>query len=162
MSRITAGFTLTSDQIAAIDNAVSGLEIQLQSLLSLTIDERRGLTKMGSKSEAFCRQTINAMRLYPQIVPPSVSSTVGDAQTDLALLEQLRPLLQRVHYLSERATDTELVLGSRVMKVALKGYRALKAFGRGEGLENLSREIGGGRFTAKPSRPAPPAAHAAP
>jgi hypothetical protein len=153
MSRNTTGFTLSSDQIAAIDNAVGALENQLQDFLSLTIDERRGLAKMGAKSEAFCRQTINALRLYPQIVPPSIA--VGDAQSDLALLDQLRPIFQRLHHLSERSADTELALGSGLMTVALKGYRALKSFGRGQGLENLSREIGESRFTGKPSRPAP-------
>jgi len=153
MSRITAGFTLTSDQIAAIDNAVSGLENQLQSLLSLTIDERRGLTKMGSKSEAFCRQTINALNLYPQIASPTIG--VDKATANVNMLDKLRPIFQRLHHLSERSSDSELALGSDIMKASLKGYRALRAFGRGEGLEMLSREIGERRFNAKPARSAP-------
>jgi hypothetical protein len=154
MSRNTIGFTLSSDQIAAIDNAVGALENQLQDFLSLTIDERRGLAKMGAKSEAFCRQTINALNLYPQIASPSIG--VDKANANVALLDQLRPIFQRLHHLSERSTDTELAIGSDIMEASLKGYRALKAFGRGEGLENLSREIGERRFTAKPSRPAAP------
>jgi len=153
MSRNIAGFTLTNDQIAAIDNAVGGLENQLQDLLSLTIDQRRGLVKMGTKSEAFCRQTINALNLYPQIAPPSIG--VGKANSNLNMLDQLRPIFQRLHHLSERSADTEVAISSDIMVASLKCYRALKAFGRGEGLETLSRQLGERRFNAKPARPAP-------
>jgi hypothetical protein len=153
MSKNIVSFTLTNDQIAAIDNAVGGLENQLQDLLSLTIHERRGLAKMGTKSEAFCRQTINALNLYPQIASPSIG--VDRANTNVSLLDQMRPIFQRLHHLSERSADTELAIGSDIMGAALKGYRALKAFGRGEGLETLRRQLGERRFNAKSARPAP-------
>ena len=95
MSQNLVSLSLTNDQIAAIDHSIGELENQLQGLVSLSIDSRRTAAKMGPKSEAFCRQTINALRLYPQVVPPSVG--VDDAHSDLDTLDQLRPLFQRVH-----------------------------------------------------------------
>ena len=69
MSQNLISITLTNDQITAIDHAIGELENQLQGLVSLSINARRSASKMGPKSEAFCRQTINALRLYPHVVP---------------------------------------------------------------------------------------------
>ena len=150
MSQNLVSITLNPDQIAAIDHAIGELENQLQGLVSLSIDARRSASKMGPKSEAFCRQTINALRLYPQAVPASIG--VEDAHTGLDTLDQLRPMFQRMHRLSQRSADTELALGSDVMVAALQGYGVLKAVGRNQGLETLRRELGGRRFS-KSTRP---------
>ena len=150
MSQNLISITFSNDQIAAIGKAIGELENQLQALASLSIDARRSAAKMGPKSEAFCRQTINALRLYPQVVPPSIGA--DQAQSDLDTLDQLRPLFQRVHRLSQRATDTELALGSDAMVVALQGYGVLKAVGRNQGLDTLRRELGDRRFS-KSARP---------
>jgi len=77
-------------QIAAIDHTLGELENQLQGLISLDVDARRTGARMGPKSEAFCRQTITALRLYPQVVPPSIG--VEAAHSDLDMLDQLRPM----------------------------------------------------------------------
>jgi len=148
MSHNLISITLTNDQITAIDHAIGELENQLQGLVSLSINARRTAAKMGPKSEAFCRQTINALELYPQVVPPSVG--VEDARSDLNMLDQLRPLFQRLHRLSQRSADSELALGSDVMVAALQGYRVLKAVGRSQGLEVLRRELGDSRFSKTP------------
>jgi len=154
MSNNLISLSLTNDQIAAIDGTLGQLENQLQGLISLSIEARHRATKMGPKSEAFCRQTINALNLYPQIAPPSIG--VARANANVSLLDQLRPILQRLHHLSERSADTELAIGSDIMVAALKGYRAIKTFGRGEGLETLRRELGESRFTGgKHPRQAP-------
>ena len=160
MSQNLISITLTNDQIVAIDHAIGELENQLQSLVSLSIDARRTAAKMGPKSEAFCRQTINALRLYPQVVPQSIG--VEEAHSDLDMLDQLRPLFQRLHRLSQRSADSELALGSDVMVAALQGYGVLKAVGRGQGLETLRRELGGHRFSPKSARAAPKALPVAP
>jgi hypothetical protein len=137
--------TYTPDQITAIDQTLSQLENQLQGLVSLSIGARRTASKMGPKSEAFCRQTVNALRLYPQIVPPSIR--VDEAHSCLDTLDQLRPLFQRLHRLSDRSTDTALALGSEAMVAALQGYGVMKSVGRSQGLDALRRELGVQRFT---------------
>ena len=153
MSQKLISITLTNDQIAAIEHAIGELENQLQGLVSLSIDARRTATKMGPKSEAFCRQTINALLTNPHVVPPSIG--VDEARSDLDMLDQLRPLFQRVQRLSQRSADTELALGSDVMAAALQGYGVLKAVGRSQGLETLRRELGEHRFIPRSARPAP-------
>ena len=66
----------------------------------------------------------------------------------------------RATLLSDRASDTEVALGSDVMAMALQGYGLLKLIGRGEGLEPLRQQLGE-RF-AKTSRQPQPAPEPAP
>ncbi len=144
---------LTDAQLTAVDSALAELEKQLAGLVALTIQQKRSLRKMGPKSEAFCRQTLQVLEQNPQIVPPNVA--LAEAVADLGTLEQLRPRLMRLARLSERASDTDMALGSSVMTVALQGYSLLKLTGHAEGLEPLRRELGA-RFAKSPRQvPAP-------
>ena len=130
----------TADALAVIDAALTALEAGFAGLLALTPDQRQMLVKMGDKSEAFCRQALTILSQNPQVVPPSLS--LPGAQADLAALDQLRPRLQRLQRLTERASDSELALGSDVMNVALQGYALLKVVGKNQGLEALRKELG--------------------
>ena len=150
MSQNLATLNLTDAQLQAIDQALADLEVQLTDLTALDVDQRRSIRRMGVKSEAFCRQALSLMALNPQVVPPSVR--LADAQSDLVALDRLRPRLQRLHRLAERATDTEAALGSDVMMVSLQGYALLKVAGKNQGLEGLRKSLGA-RF-AKAARAA--------
>lgn len=153
MSQNLLSLTLSNDQLTAIDNALAALEAALEDLIALTPDQRRGLTRMGPKSEAFCRQTLTVLAQNPQVVPPSID--VAEAQADLDALDRLRPRLARLQRLNERAEDTEAALGSDVMSLALEGYALLKVAGKNQGLEGLRRDLsarfakqGGGKAAA--------------
>jgi hypothetical protein len=119
MSQNIVTLVLTDAQIKAASDALTALEGALTGLISLDVDQRRRLIKMGQKSEVFCRQAISVLAQNPQIVPPSLH--VADAQADLLALDKLRPLLDRLQKLAERGTDTEIGLGSDVRDVALEG-----------------------------------------
>lgn len=140
MSQNLATLTLTDAQLQAIDQALADLETQFTDLVALDRDQRRSLARMGVKSEAFCRQALNALALNPQVVPSSIR--LADAQADLLSLDRLRPRLQRLQRLAERAGDTEVALGSDVMTVALQGYALLRVAGRNQGLEGLRKSLG--------------------
>ena len=135
MTQNLIDLNLSAESLAAIDAALSTLETELAPLLGLDPDLRRGLTKMGAKSEAFCRQTLTVMAQNPQIVNPSLG--LPAAQADLAALDVLRPRRQRVQALLERMQDTETLLGSDVMAAALEAYGLLKVSGKSQGLSAL-------------------------
>lgn len=147
MSQNLITMTVSPEQIVAIDGAIDTLHRELPGLVALTVQTRRFAPKMGTKSEAFCRQTLSAMRLYPHAVPTSVD--IDDAEADLAVLDLLRPRFQRLRGLAERAADSELALGSDVMSAALDGYKHLKIAGKSQGLKGLSKELGV-RFAKSP------------
>jgi hypothetical protein len=148
MSRNIISITFDDKALSAIDTAISTLEGELQGLVDLSADERRGLPKMGDKSEAFCRQTLNVLAQNPQVVPPSLD--LAEAQRDLQALDTLRSRSLRLRQLVGRVEDTELALGSDVMSAALDGYALLKVLGKGSGLEALRKEVGA-RFAKKSS-----------
>lgn len=160
MSQNLVSLTFTEAEINTTDQALDMLEIALTGLIALDGEQRLGLNRMGGKSEQFCRQTLNVLSQNPQIVPASIG--LAAAQTDLATLDKLRPRLQRLKKLAERAQDTETALGSDVMSLALEGYALLKVTGRNQGLEALRKELSG-RFSksrtavAEPAQASPPA-----
>ena len=139
MSQNIVSLVLTDEQISAAMDALTALEGALAGLISLDAEERRRLTKMGQKSEVFCRQAISVLAQNPQIVPPSLQ--LADAQADLLALDRLRPVLDRLQKLAERGNDTEIALGSDVMDVALEGYGLLKVSGKNQGLDGLRKEL---------------------
>ena len=152
VSQNLLSLTLTDTQLAGIDDALTSLESQLTGLISLDGDERRSLMRMGNKSESFCRQTLGALALNPQVVPPSLK--LADGQADLAAIDRLRPRLQRLQRLTERAQDSDIALGSDVMSVALEGYALLKVSGKNQGLEGLRKDLSA-RFAKSPRQEEP-------
>ena len=131
---------LSAQDLADVDAALATLRRVFAPMVALQPEQRRELYKMGDKSEAFCRQTLSVLAQNPQVVPPSLD--VQGAQSDLATLDQLRPRLQRLQRLAERATDSDTALGSDIMRCALDGYALLKVAGRNQGLEGLRKELG--------------------
>lgn len=148
MSQNLISLVFTDTQLAAIDAAMVELETQLAGLIALNAAQRRKLARMGDKSEAFGRLALTMLAQNPAIVPPGLG--LAEAQADLVALDQLRPILSRLQRLTERASDSDVALGSDVMAVALQGYALLKVAGKNQGLEGLRKELGA-RF-AKPSR----------
>jgi hypothetical protein len=59
MTQNLISLTFSAEDLAAIHAAVRTLEEKLASLIELSVDERRRLNKMGDKTEAACRQTLD-------------------------------------------------------------------------------------------------------
>jgi hypothetical protein len=152
MSHNLVPVIITDAQITNVDAALAVLETEL-GLISLSAGERRSLPSMGTKSEAFCRQSLNLLAQNPQMVPANIG--LPNARASLASLDQLRPMFLRLERLGQKASDTAFVLGSDVMDTALKGYAVLKATGKSEGLDAARKSLAV-RF-AKSSRTPPTA-----
>jgi hypothetical protein len=132
-------FSLTAAQVSEALQALGALEATLSGLIALDNTTRRGLTKMGKRSEGFCRQALIGLELNPQIVPPSLD--LATALSKLAALEQLYPIFERLRRLAQRGTDTQMAVGSDVMDAALEGYGLLKVSGKRQGLDGLYRDL---------------------
>ena len=139
MSQNLISLTLTDADLTVADEALATLETVFAGLIALDGDDRKGLNRMGAKSEQFCRQTLGVLALNPQIVPASIGLREG--QADLVAYDRLRPRLHRLQKLVERAQDTETLLGSDIMSLALEGYALLKVAGKNQGLEALRRDL---------------------
>lgn len=152
MTQNIISLELSDGQITIALEALTELEGALAGLISLEAEDRRRLTKMGQKSEVFCRQALSVLAQNPQIVPPSLN--LAEAQSDLRALDRLRPVLDRLQRLAERGADTEIALGSDVMDVALEGYGLLTVSGKNQGLDGLRKELSS-RFSRTSRKPEP-------
>lgn len=159
MSQNLISLSLTAEDYTAIDQAIATLEKLFGGLIELSVDERRGIVRMGDKSEAFCRQTLALMTENRGKVPNDVG--LDEALNDLGQLDLLRRRTIRLRQLAGRCEDSETALGSDVMSTSLEGYALLKVLGKGSALEVLRQEISA-RFNRKSATVAAKTATAAP
>lgn len=139
----------------AIDAALTTLEDKLGAkLLDLTLEQRSRLTKMGDKSEAFCRQALIIGRQNAGKLPTDAAADLTAEEADLGELDKLRPRLARLTAITEKADDSEVALGSDIMVFCLTLYGILKAIGAGAGLDALRSQMGT-RFARGPKAPKP-------
>lgn len=152
MSQNLIDIDLNTEVLSAIDNALTALETGFASLIALTPDQRHGLTKMGDKSEAFCRQAGHVFGDNPGVLPGNFD--LPGYQRDIATLDVLRPRLVRLGKLHQRGNDTEMAIGSDLMTNALEGYAVFKVAGKGQGLDEARKALAA-RFARGPRTPAP-------
>lgn len=155
MSQDLVSLQFAPADLDAVDSALAVLEAKLEALVTLTAAERRKAIKMGDKSEVFCRQTELVLRQNPGIVPSNFD--LAGLQEDLTALDALRPRLQRLRALTDRADDTELALVSDILSASLDGYALAKVGGKGTALDTL-KEAMQTRLSRKPRKPGTPAA----
>jgi len=124
--------TLTTEQEAAIVAAMDALETALPFLISLTVDDRQRLFKLGTRSEGFVAEALSAALQHPDYVPPALG--LVQLQRDIALRQALLPIVQRARLLYTKLNDTWMLAGADAMQAATAIYRVLRAQ-RGEGLD---------------------------
>lgn len=157
MTQDLLNLDLTDADWTAVDAALDTLEAKLGAkLLDLTPAERKQLTKMGDKSEAFCRQVLIIGRQNAAKLPTDTATDLTAEEGDLSALDKLRPRLTRLTSLTEKADDSSIALGSDVMVFSLTLYGILKALGAGAGLDDLKAQMGA-RFARGPKAPKPAA-----
>jgi hypothetical protein len=146
---------ITDAEWVLIDAALTALETILGvKLLDLTVEQRRGLNKMGDRSEPFCRQSLIIGRQNEGELTARALTGLGKAEGDLSNCDKLRLRLSRMTQLAEKANDSEMALGSDVMEYALFQYGFLSAIGAGAGLDELYAQLGQ-RFAKGAQEPAP-------
>ena len=155
MKQNLVSLEFSAAQLEAVDAALAVLEENLAELVTLTAVQRRKALKMGDGSEVFCRQTELVLRQNVGMVPADFE--LAELQQDIATLDALRPRLQRLRTLTDRADDTELALGSDILSASLDGYALTKVIGQGTGLDTLKAAMKT-RLARKSRKPADPAA----
>src|SRR3990167_8207280 len=89
MSQNLVDFQIDTSVLNPLDAAILQMENSLAGLISLTPEQRRGLTKMGEKSEAFCRAALNVAQQHAGIMARDFD--IEGFQRDQQALDLLRP-----------------------------------------------------------------------
>ncbi len=152
MQQNLISLSLSDAELGEIDGALDTLERVLSGMKALDARTRQSATKMGGKSEAFVRQTLNVLSQNRQLIPPALD--LEEALRDLGTIDATRPRFARLQKLAEKSVDTTLALGSDSMTAAQAGHTLLKQFGKSEGLDGLREGIGA-RFARGPKKKVP-------
>lgn len=142
--------TLSAESLQEIKTALSTIQAQLPFLVSLSVEERRKLCKMGDKSLAFVNNSLNVTQNNPEILPASFNAT--EFARDYQLTVALSEILGLLEQLTEQVDDTLMAVGSESMANSLLVYDYVKtAARRTPGLKSVSDQLGE-RFKALGNR----------
>lgn len=139
-----------SDDLPKFDAALDSIEGVLDAFVSLTPEQMRRLTKIGDKSETFCRETLATLELNKQALPAGFD--LDELKADLAAFDALRPRLIRLQALTAKCSDTRVALGSDILAASYDGYDLLKMFGKADNVAPLQETM---RANVRRKSPAP-------
>ncbi len=136
-NRIEAHLT-KEDQQEVLD-ALAEIRELLPFLLNLTAEERQALPKMGERSRAFVDEALALARENPELTPEDFD--LEDMEEDIALYDNLQPILFGVMQLEDLLLSTAVAASSDVYSAALEIYERAKGEGKAEKLEARLSEI---------------------
>ena len=124
--------TLTAEQTAAINAAVTGLATAMPFLLGYTPEERRRLQRLGPRRESFARLAVETAAQNPDLIPASVD--LPGLSRDVEVHEVLTSVRTSLQQILQQVEDTQQAAGWDIYNGGLEIYRALKSHGRNRGL----------------------------
>ena len=112
--------TLSQKDIQEIKAALQTIQQKLPFLITLSVEERRKLFKMGDKSLAFVKNSLTAAQSNRDILPASFD--LDEFVRDYQLAATLTELLLGLRQLTEQVDDTLMAVGSEAMGSSLTVY----------------------------------------
>lgn len=133
---------LTAAQITAVTTAINTIKTNLNFLVNLNPEERQALSKMGPDGYSYVTSSLEYAATNTAILPAAMNLT--EAQKDLKLVNDLRPILQQVAQLLESIEDTMMAAGSEAKDFADLFYNQVKAFANTNtpGMDTIAADLG--------------------
>ncbi|QSJ14283.1 hypothetical protein JYQ62_20365 [Nostoc sp. UHCC 0702] len=142
--------SLSAEDIKEIKAAFATIQAKLPFLVTLSVDERRKLFKMGDKRLAFVNTSLIAAQSNRDILPASFD--LDEFVRDYQLAATLTELLIGLRQLTEQVDDTLMAVGSEAMGSSLTVYDYVKtAAKKTPGLKTVAQQLGD-RFKAMKSK----------
>src|SRR4051794_20858259 len=103
---------ITAQDLADINTAIGTIQNKLANILvfNLSGEDRQGLSKMGDKTLAFVKKSLEYANAYPTLIPAFLD--VAEGQKDYALSRDLYTIFQQINALNRALEDTVMVAGS--------------------------------------------------
>lgn len=118
-------FTIPPEVVTQVNEALATIATALQPyLIALSPDERRELPKMSDKTQPFVDKALDYLSRAPQFAPPYMD--VDGMRNDMAVHNQLMPMLRQVRILSDNLDDTTMEAGAESYVAALMYYNSVK------------------------------------
>lgn len=134
---------LTAADVAAFDDALEAIERFVKPLRARSVADAKRLTPLSERSEHFCRQAAMLLEFNREILPAPFG--LSGLHDDLTAFDVLRPRVSRLKAALAKLDETQLMLGSDIMAVALEGYSLMQRHGSAVGLAVLQRTLASSR-----------------
>lgn len=146
--------TLSEADLQEIKAALQTIQQKLPFLITLTVEERRSLFKMGNKRLSFVKDSLMAAQSNPDILPASFN--LEEFVKDYELASSLNEVLLGLQQLTEQVDDTLMAVGSEAINSGLSVYDYVKAAAKkNPGLKTIADQLGD-RFKAIKAKSAKP------
>ncbi|MCT4648388.1 MAG: hypothetical protein N4A74_25605 [Carboxylicivirga sp.] len=118
-------FQLTDQESQELIGALDTLERILEpKLVSLSIDDRKELSKMGDKTTSFVEKALEYGKAYPQYMPDFIKT--DEMEIDFEAVKTLRKLNTPIERIYNMINDTSTIAGSEALHSGLSIYKIMK------------------------------------
>lgn len=115
---------LSAQDLQAVIQAIQQAEAKMPFLITLSLEERQELTKMGPKSVNFVSDAAETVKTFPNIIPPSFDKV--EFTKDVDLVKALVTAKMYIDSLQQKVDDTLLEVGSEAMTKGLDVYAQVR------------------------------------
>jgi hypothetical protein len=150
-NKISAVFTATEKQI--ILAKIADVKAQLPFLVTLTMEERKKLRKMGPKSVAYVQQCVAGAKSFPNEFKKSFNA--DDLEKDYDLIYNLLDVQVGLQSLLELVNDTMMAGGIDAMEAADEVYSSLKSSAKSDANVKEMVKLIGERFKSQGRKTTP-------
>lgn len=130
-------YEIPAEDLILIKDAIAVLQAKLDpNLISLSVDERRELNKMGEASRPFVGKTIEYVDTNPEFKSPY--NNVEEMKKDWTLINQLGPIYNVLNQIVSNIDDTLMEAGAEVLDQANKYYGSVQIAAK-DGMANSKK-----------------------
>lgn len=131
---------VTTEQMTALDTAITELLGSVSFLQAVDPAEAKHMVKIGQKTETFAIKAIEIGKQHIGLLPRDLD--LDKVERDVELRAALAIRFLQIKYLHQLMQETMMLLGTDIYSAALAIYRSLKANGKEAGLASLLAELG--------------------
>jgi hypothetical protein len=125
-NKISAVFTV--DEKKALLSKINDVKAQMPFLISLKMEERKKLRKMGPKSVAYVQQCVAGCKAFPDEMKKNFDG--AELEKDFDLISNLLDIQVACQALLELLNDTMMAGGIDAMEASDEVYDSLKSSGK--------------------------------
>jgi hypothetical protein len=109
-----------------VGQKLTEIKTDLSFLITLGVDEIRGLFKAGDIYSNFIKEAYEAVTAHPEIMPPAFD--LAEFKKDYTLMQDLLPIYNQVIELADGLEKTMIAVNSDTMAESLEIYTAVKQY----------------------------------
>ncbi len=125
MSKNELSVEITQEKDTAVLQLLDSLKAELDFLRDLSIEDRKGLSKMGRKNVDLVERGYSHAVTRPQYLPSYIS--LEEYKKDIDLFTWLRKVEKELNLLSDKIKDTAILAEAEAYQTSRLYYNSVKA-----------------------------------